>query len=206
MDDKSTKFKKQIGLNFSIEQIIDSYKFESYKLRRNIDNLENKKRLYKNKIKKVEKGTSFSGSLKQRFDLYVSTCSRMIESLEQQIEEMKNFQKSDFERLKLDIKEIFFDALINESLLDETLIEDADGKHYYYSLPSAKLIFKKQEIIINDESIFQKFLDDNNLEINKEKLEISFAIAEDSSIIHTETGLIAHGLCVENDNIDIKFI
>lgn len=203
---------EQIALNVTIEEMILDYKSELYKLK-------NKKKLYDYRIKKYEKnikkfisyGSNTGNELIEvRATLYLRTCEEMIKKHERYINEIAEEVKEKEEFLKYEIWSLLFETITNKVVNEKTIL--SKNNFLVYSLPSAKVFFKKQEIIINEEERLYKFLLKNQLE--KDYLDINnkilfnilkedLYICEDGSISNQD-GLLFDGVSLSSPEIQIK--
>ena len=203
---------EQIALNVTIEEMILDYKNELYKLK-------NKKKLYDYRIKKytnnIKKFNNYSNNtgneiIEIRATLYLRTCAEMIKKHERYINEIAEEVKEKEEFLKYEIWTLLFETITNKIVNEKTIL--SKNNFLVYSLPSAKVFFKKQEIIISDEEMLYNFLIKNNLEkdyIDTNKkilvnlLKENLYICEDGSI-SDQDGLLFDGVSLSSPEIQIK--
>lgn len=201
----------QIDLNLELELLIYQFKDFERREKRNIGFLNNTINMYQRKIDKSSSLETTSNILENRKNIYIETCKKMIENIQSQIINKEELINNAYENLKNNIWSKLQDNFYSGSIDNETIIEK--DSYYLYLLPSAKLIFEKQLVKIEDEKELKSFLYSNNLfeyynneDIDIEKLENDMEISDDGSIIHTDTGLLVDGISLTDCNLQIKFL
>jgi hypothetical protein len=201
----------QIDLNLELELLIYQFKDFERREKRNIGFLNNTINMYQRKIDKSSSLETTSNILENRKNIYIETCKKMIESIKSQIKIKEELINNAYENLKNNIWSKLQDNFYGGNIDNETIIEK--DFYYLYLLPSAKLIFEKQLVKIEDEKELKSFLYSNNLfeyynneDIDIEKLENDMEISDDGSIIHTDTGLLVDGISLTDCNLQIKFL
>lgn len=202
---------EQIGLNVTIEEMILDYKAELFKLKKRKNIYDYRIKNYNNNIRKF---TSYSNNANQvmeiRANLYLRTCEEMIKKNERYVNEIAEEVKDKEEFLKYEIWTLLFETITNKVINENTIL--FKNGWLVYSIPSAKIYFKKQEIIISDEEMLYKFLLKNQLEkdyldtnnkILFNILKEDLYICEDGSISNQD-GLLFDGVSLSSPEIQIK--
>jgi len=202
---------EQIALNVTIEEMILDYKSELYKFKKKKNIYDYRIKMYNNNIRKFTKYSNSSNAVMEiRASLYLRTCEEMIKQNERYINEIAEEGRDKEEFLKHEIWALLFETITNKVINENTIL--SKNGYLIYSLPSAKIYFKKQEIIISDEERLYNFLIRNKLEkdyIDTNKkilfnlLKDHLYICEDGSISN-EDGLLFDGVSLSNPEIQIK--
>ena len=202
---------EQIALNVTIEEMILDYKSELYKFKKRKNLYDYRIKMYNNNIRKFTKYSNSNNAVMEiRANLYLRTCEEMIKQNERYINEIAEEGKDKEEFLKHEIWALLFETITNKVINENTIL--SKNGYLIYSLPSAKIYFKKQEIIISDEERLYNFLIRNKLEkdyIDTNKkilfnlLKDHLYICEDGSISNDD-GLLFDGVCLSNPEIQIK--
>lgn len=198
----------QIMLNVTIEEMLLDYKSALFKLNKKKSLYDYRLKLYKDNIKKFEKYSH--SNIELRANLYLRTCEEMIKKNENYINEIGQEAKEKEDFLKHEIWNLLFETITNNVINEKTILNKNDW--LIYSLPSAKIYFKKQEIIIEDEEELYNFLVENK--IGKKYLDIDqnilidilrkdLYICDDESISNND-GLIFQGLSLSDPEIQIQ--
>jgi len=199
---------EQIALNVTIEEMLLEYKSELFKFN-------NKKKIFDYRIKKyddnIRKFQKYSNTnVGLRADLYLTTCEEMIKKSKNYINDIAEEVKSKEEFLKHEIWKLLFETLVNNVIHKDTIVNK--NNWLVYSLPSAKIYFKKQIIIIDDEEELYNFLVENKIEkkyldidqnVLIEILRKDLYLCDDGSISNSD-GLIFKGLSLSAPDIKIK--
>ena len=202
---------EQIALNVTIEEMILDYKSELYKFKKRKNLYDYRIKMYNNNIRKFTKYSNSNNAVMEiRANLYLRTCEEMIKQNERYINEIAEEGRDKEEFLKHEIWALLFETITNKVINENTIL--SKNGYLIYSLPSAKIYFKKQEIIISDEERLYNFLIRNKLEkdyIDTNKkilfnlLKDHLYICEDGSISNDD-GLLFDGVCLSNPEIQIK--
>lgn len=202
---------EQIALNVTIEEMILDYKSELYKFKKRKNLYDYRIKMYNNNIRKFTKYSNSNNAVMEiRANLYLRTCEEMIKQNERYINEIAEECKDKEEFLKHEIWALLFETITNKVINENTIL--SKNGYLIYSLPSAKIYFKKQEIIISDEERLYNFLIRNKLEkdyIDTNKkilfnlLKDHLYICEDGSI-NNDDGLLFDGVCLSSPEIQIK--
>ncbi|WP_428025037.1 hypothetical protein [Arcobacter sp.] len=202
---------EQIALNVTIEEMILDYKSELYKFKKRKNLYDYRIKMYNNNIRKFTKYSNSNNAVMEiRANLYLRTCEEMIKQNERYINEIAEEGKDKEEFLKHEIWALLFETITNKVINENTIL--SKNGYLIYSLPSAKIYFKKQEIIISDEERLYNFLIRNKLEkdyIDTNKkilfnlLKDHLYICEDGSISNDD-GLLFDGVCLSSPEIQIK--
>ena len=202
---------EQIALNVTIEEMILDYKSELYKFKKKKNIYDYRIKMYNNNIRKFTKYSNSSNAVMEiRASLYLRTCEEMIKQNERYINEIAEEGRDKEEFLKHEIWALLFETITNKVINENTIL--SKNGYLIYSLPSAKIYFKKQEIIISDEERLYNFLIRNKLEkdyIDTNKkilfnlLKDHLYICEDGSISNDD-GLLFDGVCLSSPEIQIK--
>lgn len=202
---------EQIALNVTIEEMILDYKSELYKFKKRKNLYDYRIKMYNNNIRKFTKYSNSNNAVMEiRANLYLRTCEEMIKQNERYINEIAEEGKAKEEFLKHEIWALLFETITNKVINENTIL--SKNGYLIYSLPSAKIYFKKQEIIISDEERLYNFLIRNKLEkdyIDTNKkilfnlLKDHLYICEDGSISNDD-GLLFDGVCLSSPEIQIK--
>ena len=202
---------EQIALNVTIEEMILDYKSELYKFKKRKNLYDYRIKMYNNNIRKFTKYSNSNNAVMEiRASLYLRTCEEMIKQNERYINEIAEEGRDKEEFLKHEIWALLFETITNKVINENTIL--SKNGYLIYSLPSAKIYFKKQEIIISDEERLYNFLIRNKLEkdyIDTNKkilfnlLKDHLYICEDGSISN-EDGLLFDGVSLSNPEIQIK--
>jgi hypothetical protein len=202
---------EQIALNVTIEEMILDYKSELYKFKKRKNLYDYRIKMYNNNIRKFTKYSNSNNAVMEiRANLYLRTCEEMIKQNERYINEIAEEGRDKEEFLKHEIWALLFETITNKVINENTIL--SKNGYLIYSLPSAKIYFKKQEIIISDEERLYNFLIRNKLEkdyIDTNKkilfnlLKDHLYICEDESISNDD-GLLFDGVCLSSPEIQIK--
>lgn len=202
---------EQIALNVTIEEMILDYKSELYKFKKRKNLYDYRIKMYNNNIRKFTKYSNSNNAVMEvRANLYLRTCEEMIKQNERYINEIAEEGKDKEEFLKHEIWALLFETITNKVINENTIL--SKNGYLIYSLPSAKIYFKKQEIIISDEERLYNFLIRNKLEKNYidtnkkilfNLLKDHLYICEDGSISNDD-GLLFDGVCLSSPEIQIK--
>jgi hypothetical protein len=202
---------EQIALNVAIEEMILDYKAELYKMKKKKNIYDYRIKMYEKNIKKFTQYSNTNDQLLEiRANLYLSTCDEMIKKSERYIKDIAEEIKEKEEYLKYEIWNLLFETINNKIVNENTIL--SKNNLLIYAIPSAKIYFKKQEIIISDEERLYNFLIKNKLEkdyIDTNKkilfnlLKDHLYICEDGSISNKD-GLLFDGVCLSNPEIQIK--
>ena len=202
---------EQIALNVTIEEMILDYKSELYKFKKRKNLYDYRIKMYNNNIRKFTKYSNSNNAVMEiRANLYLRTCEEMIKQNERYINEIAEEGRDKEEFLKHEIWALLFETITNKVINENTIL--SKNGYLIYSLPSAKIYFKKQEIIISDEERLYNFLIRNKLEKNYidtnkkilfNLLKDHLYICEDGSISNDD-GLLFDGVCLSSPEIQIK--
>jgi hypothetical protein len=202
---------EQIALNVAIEEMILDYKAELYKMKKKKNIYDYRIKMYEKNIKKFTQYSNTNDQLLEiRANLYLSTCDEMIKKSERYIKDIAEEIKEKEEYLKYEIWNLLFETINNKIVNENTILSKNDL--LIYAIPSAKIYFKKQEIIISDEERLYNFLIKNKLEkdyIDTNKkilfnlLKDHLYVCEDGSISNDD-GLLFDGVCLSSPEIQIK--
>jgi hypothetical protein len=202
---------EQIALNVAIEEMILDYKAELYKIKKKKNIYDYRIKMYEKNIKKFTQYSNTNDQLLEiRANLYLSTCDEMIKKSERYIKDIAEEIKEKEEYLKYEIWNLLFETINNKIVNENTILSKNDL--LIYAIPSAKIYFKKQEIIISDEERLYNFLIKNKLEkdyIDTNKkilfnlLKDHLYVCEDGSISNDD-GLLFDGVCLSSPEIQIK--
>jgi hypothetical protein len=204
---------EQINLNVALEEMILDYKSELFKTGKKKNIYDYRVKLYKNNINKFEKykTNSKSKELEIRAELYLKTCEQMIEKSSNHLNEIINEIREKEEFLKYEIWNLLFEAITNGFINDNTILKK--NNYLIYTLPSAKIYFKKIEIIIEDEEELYNFLSkdidlkkdyiDKNNKILFDLLKNNLSISEDGTISDMN-GVIFSGLSTSDPEVKLE--
>lgn len=203
---------EQVNLNVILEEMILDYKTELFKTGKKKNMYDYRIKLYNHNINKFEKykTNSKSKELEIRAELYLETCKQMIEKSSNHLNEIINEIREKEEFLKYEIWNLLFEAIINGFINDNTILKK--DNYLIYTLPSAKIYFKKIEIIIEDEEELYNFLSKDidlkkdyikNNKILFDLLKKNLLISEDGTISDMN-GVIFSGLSTSDPDVKLE--
>jgi hypothetical protein len=198
---------EQIKTNIILEKLVNELRFEEIKLNKKIKAYQYKIKSYTDKIKNTEKYKK-TEKLKNRMNIFVLTCKNMIKQIEKDIEEMREEITYKREYAIEACQEVLVNAIREGNINEDTLF--SQNGHLIYMIPSARLIFKPQEISISNKEILRNFLRKNKLDLYIDGDEIylnllrkDVLIAEDGSICNND-GLIFEGLSLTDSEMKLE--
>jgi hypothetical protein len=198
---------EQIKTNIMLERLVNEFNFEEIKLNKKIRAYQYKIKSYADKIKNTEKYKK-TERLKNRMNIFVLTCKNMIEQIEKDIEEIREEIAYKRKYVIESCQEILISAIKEECINEDTLF--SQNGHLIYMIPSARLIFKPQEIFVSNKEILRNFLRENKLDsyIDGDEMYLNLLrkdvfIAEDGSICNDD-GLVFEGLSLTDPEMKLE--